>query len=82
MKRFWPHILMGVGLLVLFGGVVYDTMFAGLPYQDPTPEMSARYAYHSHIAGVICRTGVTVFLLGAIGSIFRWVARRFHPRVD
>jgi hypothetical protein len=82
MKRFWPRILMGVGLLVLVGGFAYDTMFAGLPYQDPTPQMSARYAHHSRIAGVICWTGVAVFLLGGLGSIIRRVARRFQPRVD
>ena len=72
---------MGIGLLVFFGGFIYDTMFASLPYQDPTPEMSARYAYHSHIAGVICWTGVAAFLLGGLGSIFRRVVRRFQTRV-
>jgi len=73
---------MSVGLFVLLGGFVYDTMFAGLPYQDPSPEMSARYSYHSHIAEMICWTGVAVFLLGGMGSIFCRIVRWFQPRLD
>jgi hypothetical protein len=79
MKRFWPRILMGVGIFIFFGGFFYDVLFAGLPYQDPSPEMTARYNRHAHIAGVICWTGFVVFLLGGLGSIIRRVARRFKP---
>jgi hypothetical protein len=48
MKRGWPLLLIVAGLLLMVGGFVYDVMFAGIPYQDPTPEMSARYAFHAH----------------------------------
>ena len=50
MKRFWPLVLIGAGLALVLGGFIYDVMFAGIPYQDPTPEMSARYAHHAHVA--------------------------------
>lgn len=82
MKRFWPRVLMGMGIFILFGGFIYDVLFAGLPYQDPSPETVARYNHHSHIAGVIRWTGLAIFFLGGLGSIIRRVGRRFQPRID
>jgi len=81
MKRFWPLILIAAGLFLMIGGFIYDVMFAGIPYQDPTPEMSARYAHHAHIASVICWIGVGVFLFGSIAGIVRLITRRFRPPV-
>ena len=52
----------------------YDVMFAGIPYQDPTPEMLARYAHHARIASIIRWFGVAVFLIGWAAGI-----RRFWP---
>ena len=79
MKRFWPLILTAAGLFLLVGGFIYDVMFAGIPYQDPTPEMSARYAHHAHIASTICWFGVGFFLVGCFAGIIRLVVRRFRP---
>jgi len=82
MRRFWPLILIAVGLLFLVGGFIYDVMFAGIPYQDPTPEISARYAHHARVASVICRVGGGVFLFGSLAGIIRLVVRWFRqPRV-
>ena len=78
MKRFWPLMLIAAGLFLFVSGFLYDVMFAGIPYQDPTPEMSARYAHHAHIASVICWLGVAVFLFGSLASIVRFVVRRFR----
>lgn len=73
----WPLILIAAGLFLLFGGFVYDVIFAGIPYQDPTPEMSARYAYHQQIASIICWCGAGFFLFGSFAGIIRLVIRRF-----
>ena len=81
MKRFWPLTLIAAGLFLLLGGFIYDIMFAGIPYQDPTPEMSARYSHHAHIVSAICWLGVGVFLVGCVGGIIRLVVRRFRPPV-
>jgi len=75
MKRFWPLLVIAAGICLLVGGFVYDVMFAGIPYQDPTPEMSARYARHSRIASVLCWTGVGAFLFGGVAGIIRLVVR-------
>ena len=63
----------GFGVLIVMSGFVYDVMFAGIPYQDPTPELQARYDFHSAVAGSLYTTGGLVFLLGivAIPSILR-----------
>jgi hypothetical protein len=81
MKRSWPFILIASGLFLLVGGFIYDVMFAGIPYQDPTPEMSARYAHHARIASSICRVGGGVFLFGSLAGLIRLVARRFRRPV-
>ena len=81
MRRFWPHILIAAGLFLVVVGFIYDVEFAGIPYQDPTPEMSARYAHHAHIASVIRLFGFGVFLFGVIAGIIRLVVRRFRPPV-
>jgi hypothetical protein len=80
MKRFLPLLLLGIGILLIFGGFVYDVMFAGIPYQDPTPEMSARYAYHSHIASTVCAIGAGAFLGGTVAGIAQFIIRRFPRR--
>jgi hypothetical protein len=55
-----------LGLLIVLAGFVYDVIFAGIPYQDPTPELQARYDFHSSIAGLIYKTGGIVLLVGIV----------------
>ena len=78
MKRHWT--LIAIGLLLLLAGLLYDIAFAGIPYQDPTPEMSARYARHSLIAASIRWTGTAVFLTGAGFGIASWIRQRSRSR--
>ena len=79
MKRFWPYILIAAGFLLIISGFIYDIFFAGIPYQDPTPEMSANYFWHAHIASTIRWCGVGVFLFGAVGGVGCWIVRRSQP---
>ncbi len=75
-RRLWPFVLIVVGLFLLIGGFIYDVMFAGIPYQDPTPEMSARYARHAFVASTIRWCGLGVFLFGALAKFIRWLGQR------
>ena len=79
MKHYWPLILAAAGLALVLGGFIYDVLFAGIPYQDPTPEMSARYAHHAHIASVMGWLGAAVILSGALAWIIRSIVRRIWP---
>lgn len=64
MKTAWPYLAIALGVLIFFGGIVYDCLFAGIPYQDPTPELSANYAFHSNIASTIRWIGFWIFAIG------------------
>jgi hypothetical protein len=71
-------ILLWGGLCVLVAGFLYDVKFAGIPYQDPTPEMSASYGRHSLIASTLCFIGAGAFLAGCFACIFRCGIRRLR----
>lgn len=70
---------MATGLCLLLGGFVYDIVFAGIPYPDPTPEMSASYAFHSHIASLIRWVGLGGIFLGCVAGVTRYIARQRPP---
>lgn len=76
MKLPKPILIIVTGLGLTFLGFAYDIVFAGIPYQDPTPEMTANYAFHSRIASVIEWTGLVIFLFGCFTGIIGLVARR------
>ena len=71
MKR-WLKTLAapGIGILIVMSGFVYDVVFAGIPYQDPTPELQAQYDLHSAVAESLYTTGGVVFLLGIVAMPF------------
>lgn len=54
------------GIFIIISGFVYDVLFAGIPYQDPTPELQTRYDFHSAIAGWFYQGGGIVLLLGLL----------------
>ncbi len=76
--------LLGAGFLALTIGFVYDLMFAGIPYQDPSPELQARYRFHSRVAGVLLVTGLILAVVGSAWAtlLAGWalLGRRITPR--
>ena len=69
MKRRWLLAIILLGVIITFLGFVYDVLFAGIPYQDPTPELLANYQYHAQIASLIRWTGLGIFIVGGIAMI-------------
>lgn len=65
-----------IGMILLIGGFVYDVIFAGIPYPDPTPELLASYNKHASIASVIRWSGVIIALAGCLFLILRGFVRR------
>ncbi|HSL95738.1 MAG TPA: hypothetical protein VLA35_07470, partial [Thermoleophilia bacterium] len=61
-------------------GFVYDVAFAGIPYQDPTPEMAADFFRHARVASLIRWVGLGLLLSGAIASFTRRLPRREERR--
>ena len=73
MKRIIKIIVLPViGFVIALTGFVYDVMFAGIPYQDPTPELQAGYNFHSSVAGMLYKTGGIVLLIGLLAIPFIW----------
>lgn len=71
-----PILIIVAGLILIFLGFVYDVVFAGIPYQDPTPEMNANYAFHSRIASVVEWAGTLLFLFGCGAGMIAILIRR------
>ncbi len=69
MKKIQPRILIAAGAFLMLFGFVYLAIFAGVPYQDPTPEMSASYTLHTRIGFTIFFCGAGAFLFGAVSGI-------------
>jgi hypothetical protein len=75
-RRSWPLLLAATGLVVFVAGFAYDVVFAGIPYQDPTPDMAADYARHARVASLIRWAGLGLVLPGVIAGFARRIARR------
>jgi hypothetical protein len=72
----------GIGIFIVMSGFVYDVVFAGIPYQDLTPELQARYDFHSSVAGSLYTTGGLVFLLGIVAIPFIFRSHKKRGRSD
>ena len=77
MKKLWPVALLILGIMLICGGFTYDILFAGIPFQDPTPELAARYTIHANIAAFIRMAGMIVFVTGFLCGVFLLVRRRY-----
>jgi hypothetical protein len=78
-KRFLPVLLLVAGMAFLGGAFVYRVLFAGIPYQDPTPEMTANYDRHARIAGGLALIGATTLLAGAVTGWARLRSKQVQP---
>jgi hypothetical protein len=66
---------MVAGVLLIFVSFICNVISAGIPYQAPTPEMSARYALHTNIARVFYLTRIGMVLFGAVTGVVRRFGR-------
>lgn len=80
MKPLLPFMLIVLGVGVIFAGFVYDILFAGIPYQDPTPALEARYIFHSQIASIIRWSGAGICVIGAVAVLVSWLRTKSRSR--
>lgn len=64
-----PAAMIVLGAAIMITGFFYDVLFAGIPFQDPTPELQASYRYHAAVASVIEVTGAMVALAGIVAGV-------------
>ena len=65
-----------LGILLIVGGFMYDLFFAGIPYQDPTPEMTQRFNFNKSVASTIELIGLIVIIIGIIKSILNKLLKK------
>ena len=71
MKRFIKIAVVPVlGTALVLFGLLYDLILAGIPYQDPTPELQFRWEFHKFVAGLFLKTGGVAILLGFLAAPF------------
>lgn len=70
-----PRLLVVAGIALFVSGFAYDVRFAGIPYQDPSPQMQASYTFHARIASAIQRVGVAALLGGLATGVVRRMLR-------
>ncbi|WP_296576098.1 hypothetical protein [Phreatobacter sp.] len=71
------------GAALVVCGFVYGLSFAGLPYQDTTPEMQERWLFHTRMADRIMLTGATALGCGVLWRAVLWITRMLQrPRSD
>lgn len=58
------------GIIILFIGIYYCVIKAGIPYQDPPLELQIQYAINTGIGNILIKDG---FLISVCGGIARWI---------
>ena len=67
------------GIIVLFIGLYYCVVKAGIPYQDPTLELQIQYAINMGIGDILVKNGVLIAVCGSLARLlFKlvWKKRR------
>ena len=73
--------LLIVGIVLLIGGFGYDIAYVNMPYQDPTPEMEARWSRDRGVAETLMMAGAVILVVGIITGVSTiWWDRRKQER--
>lgn len=70
-RIFLMRYIIFAGIAIIVIGFLYDWKYAGIPYQDPPPELLKKYNYHRSIADTITDSGFIILMLGIVGGIAR-----------
>ena len=62
--------LIKIGLALIVVGFIYEMVFAGVPYQDPTEEMVIRYNRNELISITIMQMGLAALVAGILVKVF------------
>ena len=75
LKRLFTSIILA-GILVLSAGLYYLVIKAGIPYQDPTPELQLQYSINMGIGDVLMKIGLCTTMAGSICRVILGVLSR------
>ncbi len=69
-----PRTIAAAGMLLFIGGLIYSIVFAGIPYQDPTPQMYATWKFHQQIGDSLMLAGLVLLAGGLLLGLARKIA--------
>lgn len=75
LKSFFNSILLA-GIVILIIGLYYMIIKAGIPYQDPTPELQLQYSIDMGIGDVLTTVGLCTTMVGAVCRIIIGIISR------
>ena len=76
MKKFWPLIVVAVGILLIVSSAGYGVFFVGIPGPDDSPAELARQSMQGNFAVGGGFVGVLCLLIGVVAGIIRLVSRK------
>lgn len=66
-------IILGAVLIVL--GFIYEGILAGIPYQDPTPQLLQKYMHYVNIGHFFYKVGFPVLIAGLLIILFQKILK-------
>ena len=63
------------GVIILFIGLYYYMIKAGIPYQDPPLELQIKYAVNMRIGEILTGSG---FVIAVCGGVIRLILRLIY----
>lgn len=65
------------GIVILFIGIYYCVLKAGIPYQDPPLELQIQYAINMGIGGILVKDGFLISICGGFARLlFKLVLKK------
>lgn len=61
------------GIILIFIGLYYSMIKAGIPYQDPPLELQIQYAVHTEIGNILQKNGFAIVLCGGVIRLLLWL---------
>lgn len=66
------------GMIILFIGIYYAVIKAGIPYQDPPLELQIQYAINAGIGDVLTGCGFTITIFSGIVRLALHLIWKMH----
>ena len=64
------------GVIILLLSAYYLVIKAGIPYQDPTPELQLQYTVNSYVGDELLTAGLTALIVGIVGRVVTGIIGR------
>ena len=65
----WPLVAGAIGFVLVVIGFFYGVVMVGVPYQDPTPEIVRREAFHNSVSAWTMAFGGFILLLSILAFV-------------